>query len=164
MASGSVPPAQADGAGGDVLERLYEEQFTAMCRVAYLLTGNTTIAEDIVQDSFVRLHGRWSRVEHPVPYLRKAVVNACRQHHRRSLRERSHFSDLVTAEVSPETPVVLDALAQLPYRQRAALVLRYYLDRPEVEIAEALGCRPATVRSHVRRGLATLREVMSDER
>lgn len=56
--------------------------------------------------------------------------------------------------------MVLDALATLPYAQRAALVLRYWEDRPEREIAEALGCRPATVRSHIRRGLASLRKVI----
>jgi RNA polymerase sigma factor (sigma-70 family) len=66
----------------------------------------------------------------------------------------------VTATVLPETPVVLDALGRLPYRQRAALVLRYYEDRPDHEIAEVLGCRPATVRSLVHRGLEALRKVV----
>jgi RNA polymerase sigma factor (sigma-70 family) len=89
-----------------------------------------------------------------------AVVNACRAHHRRQRRERARFPDLVLDAVSRETPMMLDALAKLPYRQRAALVLRYWEDRSEREIAEVLGCRPATVRSHVRRGLESLREVI----
>jgi RNA polymerase sigma factor (sigma-70 family) len=63
--------------------------------------------------------------------------------------------------VKPETPVVLDALAGLPYRQRVALVLRFYEDRPDDEIAVILGCRPATVRSLVHRGLATLRKAIT---
>jgi len=96
----------------------------------------------------------------PAPYLRTSVVNGCRMHHRRNSREQARFADLVTDTVQPETSVVLDALAHLPYPQRAALVLRYYEDRPEAEIAELLGCRPATVRSHVHRGLAALREAM----
>jgi RNA polymerase sigma-70 factor (sigma-E family) len=131
-----------------------------MVRLAYLLTGNTSAAEDLVQDSFARLHQRWSRVHKPSAYLRASVVNACRAFHRRAHRERVRFGDVASEQVSAETPMVLDALAGLPYRQRAALVLRYWEDRPEADIAEFLGCRPATVRSLVHRGLRTLREVI----
>jgi RNA polymerase sigma-70 factor (sigma-E family) len=131
-----------------------------MVRLAFLLTGDRSASEDLVQDSFTRLQGRWEMVDDPSAYLRVAVVNACRAHHRRQRRERAHFPDLVLDAVSRETPMMLDALAKLPYRQRAALVLRYWEDRSEREIAEVLGCRPATVRSHVRRGLESLREVI----
>ena len=79
-------------------------------------------------------------------------MNVCNSHHRRVGPERARFPGLVTDTVVPETPVMLDALAALPHRQRAALVLRYYEDRTEEEIAEVLGCRPATVRSLVHRG------------
>jgi len=68
---------------------------------------------------------------------------------------------LVTESVMPETPMLLDALARLPYRQRAALVLKFYEDRTEADIAELLGCRPATVRSLVHRGLSALRRVIT---
>ena len=131
-----------------------------LVRVAYLLTGSSAVAEDLVQDAFVRLHRHWDGVRQPSAYLRVTVVNGCSAHHRRNRRERSHFPELVTDTVVPETPVVLDALSELPYRQRAALVLRFYEDRPDSEIAQALGCRPATVRSLVHRGLATLRKVI----
>jgi RNA polymerase sigma factor (sigma-70 family) len=83
-------------------------------------------------------------------------------HHRRHARERACFADLVPGTVALETPVVLDVLSALPARQRYALVLRYYADRPETEIAELLGCRPATVRSLVHRGLAALRKAMEE--
>lgn len=142
------------------LEDLYAEMRGPMIRLAYLLTGNGAVAEDLVQDSFTRLYERWSDVQRPGAYLRTSVLNACRGYHRRRFRERSHFTDLVPDEVSTETPAVLDALARLPYRQRAALVLRFYEDRPERDIADALGCRPATVRSLVHRGLMTLRKAM----
>jgi RNA polymerase sigma factor (sigma-70 family) len=134
------------------IEDLFRTQYGAAVRLAYLLTGSRAVAEDLVQDSFVRLHGHWEQVEHPAAYLRTSVVNASRAHHRRARRERAHFPDLVVDAVSPETPMILDALAALPYKQRAALVLRYYEDRPEREIADALHCRPATVRSLVTAG------------
>lgn len=145
---------------GATFEELWADRRAGLLRLAYLLTGSRAVAEDVVQDAFVQLHRRWDSVRVPAPYLRTSVVNGCRMHHRRNSREQARFADLVTDTVQPETPVVLDALAHLPYPQRAALVLRYYEDRPEAEIAELLGCRPATVRSHVHRGLAALREAM----
>jgi RNA polymerase sigma-70 factor (sigma-E family) len=148
----------ADGARS--LEALYGELYQPMVRLAYLLTGSVSGAEDVVQDSFACLHQRWDRVRNPSAYLRATVVNACRAFHRRAHRERARFADLITDELSAETPMVLDALAGLPYKQRAALVLRYWEDRPEADIAEFLGCRPATVRSLVHRGLRALREVI----
>jgi RNA polymerase sigma-70 factor (sigma-E family) len=146
--------------GSRSLAGLYAELYQPMVRLAYLLTGSVSVAEDLVQDSFARLHQRWNRVRTPSAYLRTSVVNACRAFHRRAHRERARFADLASEQVSAETPMVLDVLATLPYRQRAALVLRYWEDRPEAEIAEFLGCRPATVRSLVHRGLRTLREVI----
>jgi RNA polymerase sigma-70 factor (sigma-E family) len=140
---------------------VFAREHERLVRVAYLLTGSSAVAEDLVQDAFVGLHRHWDGVRQPSAYLRVAVVNACRAHHRRNLRERSYFPELVTDTVVAETPVVLDALAELPYRQRAALVLRFYEDRTDSEIAQALGCRPATVRSLVHRGLATLKKVIT---
>lgn len=142
------------------LSALYLEQHDPMLRLAYLLTGSRAVAEDLVHDAFVRLHQRWDSVQHPRPYLRTSVVNACRGYHRRNFRERARYAELAIDTVSRETPMILDAVARLPYRQRAALVLRFYEDLPEQAIAEALGCRPATVRSLIHRGLQALREVM----
>lgn len=138
----------------------YDRELEPMVRFAYLLTGQRAVAEDLVHDSFLRLHQHWDDVRSPRPYLRQSVANACRAHHRRIFRERARFPDLVTDHVSRDTPVILDAVSRLPYRQRAALVLRFYEDWPEEQIAQMLRCRPATVRSLVRRGLLALREVM----
>ena len=121
---------------------VFASEHLRLVRVAYLLTGSSAVAEDLVQDAFVGLHRHWDGVRQPSAYLRVAVVNGCRAHHRRNRRERSHFPELVTDGVVPETPVVLDTLAALPYRQRAALVLRFYEDRPESEIARLWGAGP----------------------
>jgi RNA polymerase sigma factor (sigma-70 family) len=142
------------------LSDLYLNKFTPMVRLAYLLTGSRAVAEDVVQDSFLRLQQHWDDVREPAAYLRTSVVNGCRAHHRRVGRERARYADLVADSVSPETPIVMDAVAKLPYRQRAALVLRFYEQWTEAEIAAALRCRPATVRSLVHRGLLSLRKVM----
>lgn len=142
------------------LSELYADRFAPMVRLAYLLTGSRAVAEDVVQDSFLRVQQHWDDVREPAAYLRTTVVNGCRAHHRRAGRERARYADLVAETVSAETPIVMDAVAKLPYRQRAALVLRFYEQWTEVEIAAALGCRPATVRSLVHRGLLSLRKVM----
>jgi RNA polymerase sigma factor (sigma-70 family) len=143
------------------LAAVYEAEHDGLSRLACLLTGSTLVAEDVVHDAFVQLQQRWSTVRQPGAYLRTAVVNGCRGHHRRLRRERASYADLVSTATMPETPIVLDVLARLPYRQRAALVLRFYSDWPDEQIAEHLGCRPATVRSHVHRGLAAMRKVLA---
>ena len=95
-------------------------QYRPMVRLAYLLTGSTAVAEDLVQDEFVRLQRSWSTVREPAAYLRRSVVNVCNSHHRRVGVERSHFHELVTDTVADETPIVLDALprAALPPTRR----------------------------------------------
>lgn len=142
--------------------RLYEARFAEMVRLAFLLTGSAETAQDLVQDSFVRLHRKWSTVRTPDAYLRTSVVNACRSHHRRRARERSK-------RIEPEGVALLgadelsDVLLKLPYRQRAAVVLRYYHDLPDREIAEALNCRIGTVASSIHRALARLRLELNHE-
>ena len=167
---------------------LYLGSFTAMVRLARVLVDSPETAEDLVQDAFVRLHRHWDGVRDPRAYLHRSVVNACRSHHRRAWRERSRLTrtdgvadraSQITGRVAREDPDVVDgvaeqgraddadvlgsALATLPYRQRAALVLRYYSDLPDADIAVALGCRPGTVASLVHRGLERLREVVDHD-
>jgi RNA polymerase sigma-70 factor (sigma-E family) len=145
--------------------QVYAEQFPTMVRLAYLTTGSLPAAEDLVQDAFVQLHRHWERVEHPVLWLRRAVVNRCTSWVRRRMLERRHAR---TAEprtlpgLSPDATAVRDAMARLRPRQRAAVFLRYYLDLPEAAIADALGCRPGTVKSLLHRGLAVLKESLDE--
>jgi RNA polymerase sigma factor (sigma-70 family) len=143
----------------DIFDAMYREHFPALMRVAFLLTGSPEIAEDAVHDTFLRCRTRLASLDHPRSYLRAAVVNECRSVHRRTVRERQ--LDLPPDIVLPSELVELqDALARLPWRQRAAIVLRYFTDIPDAEIATVLDCRPATVRSHIRRGIAALKEVL----
>lgn len=139
---------------------LYRSAYGDMVRLAFLLTGSTETARDLVQDSFVSLHGAWGRADDPRAYLRRIVVNACHSYHRRLRRQRRHVGTLRVEYVDLDADEISDAIAALPYRQRAAIVLRYWHGASEAEIARALGCRPGTVGSLLHRGIAELRKVI----
>lgn len=142
----------------------------ALMRFAYLVIGDRDRAADAVQDALVSACQRWQRiVTHGSPdaYLRRCVVNADNSRWRRFLR-RERLEPDPTLFARPSTTVdtagqvvLEDAMwslcRQLPPRQRAAIVLRYYDDRADAEIAAILGCSANTVRSQIHRGLATLR-------
>ena len=142
------------------LDDLYRANFAALVRVAFLLTGSAAEAEDAVQDAFLRCAPRLASLEHPQSYLRKAVVNECRTRFRKRDRERSPL-DLLPADLPHDLIETSDALASLSYRKRAVVVLRYFVDLPDEQIADVLGCRPSTVRSVARRALIDLKEVLT---
>lgn len=143
----------------DTFEALYADEVDAMARLAFLMVGSVDQAEELVHDAFAQLYERWDRVDNPGGYLRTCVVNGCRDRLRRRDVERRHPSGSPgTSE--QETDLLADVLATLPYKQRAAVVLRYYEDRSEADIAQLLGVRPGTVKSLLHRGLASLREVI----
>ena len=137
---------------------LYRERYGPMVRVAYLLTGDTAVAEELVQDAFVAMHRSWDRAQHPAAYLRTSVVNAARSWGRRRTLERNHLRVVREPEVATPDTGLWDVLQTLPHRQRAAIVLRFYEDLPDGEIARILDCRPATVRTAIHRGLAAMRK------
>jgi DNA-directed RNA polymerase specialized sigma24 family protein len=147
---------------GRSLEDVYRAERLPLTRLAYLLTGDREAAEEIVQDAFAATHRSWANVLDPVKYLRTAVVNRSRSWGRRRRLELLHRSTRVE-------PVVLvadelwDALGRLSPRRRAAVVLRYYADLPDHEIAEVLGCRLATVRTVIHRALIDLRKELGNE-
>ncbi|HET6771920.1 MAG TPA: SigE family RNA polymerase sigma factor [Acidimicrobiales bacterium] len=138
---------------------VYRGRYGKLVRLAYLLTGHTAVAEEIVQDAFVATHRAGDQLCDPYPYVRRAVVNRCRSWGRRYTVERAH-------RPRPPDPAELaademwDVLATLTDRQRTAIVLRFYDDMPDDRIAEILGCRQATVRSAIHRGLQSLRRVI----
>ncbi len=141
----------------EVLEHLFQVEYPGMVRLAYTLVGSNAEAEDIVQDSFVEVSRRLDDIDRPGAYLRTAVVSRCRS----ALRRRR-----VMSQHPPEAPASLtnnanelwDVLAKLPEDQRIIVVLRYYGSYRSSEIAKIMDIPGATVRSHLRRGLATLRK------
>lgn len=139
-----------------VLTDIYERRFLDLVRLAYLMTGVRAVAEEITQDAFISVHARWAAVTNPEPYLRQAVLNACRSWFRRRALEDRHRPDR-PQDAALGADELWDALNRLPYRRRAAIVLRFYEDLPDTEIAEVLGCRPTTVRTTIHRALADLR-------
>ena len=144
----------------------YREAYPGAVRLAWLLTHDHDAAEDVVQDAFVRLRPRLTTVSHRSAYLRTAIVNGCRDRARSAGRADAGLRRirLVATTSSTDSPSeMLDAVVRLPYKQRAVLVLRYWADLREEEIAEIVGVRPASVRSITARALAQLRKELSDE-
>jgi RNA polymerase sigma factor (sigma-70 family) len=133
-----------------------------MVRLAHLLTGSAEPAEDVVHDAFVACAGRWSALEVPEAYVRRAVINQARRVARQAGRDRDKTARLGrTVPLSaalPELDETWALLRALPERQRMALVLRFYEDLSEAEIARLLECRPGTVKSLIHRGLAKVRK------
>lgn len=151
----------------DSVGDLYREQALSMIRLALLLTGDRTTAEDVVQDAFLGLHRNWPGLEDPASaagYLRMSVINGCRSVHRSRrlawLRRPPADPPVWSAEAaaidSEDRREVLAAVARLPRRQREVLALRYYLDMADAEIAATLKVSRGTVSSTVSRALATL--------
>ena len=159
--------------GGGRIEELYLRHAPYALRLAFLLTGNMSVAEELVQEAFARVIGRLGHLRDPAAfgaYLRVAVTNLSRNHFRTVSRERRFLQRIgpLVREESSEPDVggraaVLHALKDLAERQRTALVLRFYEDLTDEQTAEILRCRTGTVRSLVSRGMATLRATLKGE-
>lgn len=158
----------------EALEQLYAAHWRSLVRLSVLLVHDQGAAEEIVQDAFVAVHHRWNNLRSPdlgLAYLRQAVVNRSRSHLRHRTVVTAHLarSTAPDDEPGPDAGVgdvvrraaVLDALRQLPERQREVLALRYYLDLSESEIADALGISRGAVKSHASRGSAALRTLLA---
>lgn len=148
------------------LGELYARHAPGAVRLAYLLTGDQALAEDLVQESFVRLFGRFRDLRDPEAfpaYLRATVVNLARSHFRRRRVGRAYPE---REGVPPESwnddigrrHEMWEALQSLPIRQRAAVVLRYHEDLTEAQTADVLRCPAGTVKSLVARGVQRLRD------
>jgi len=155
------------------LEDRYVRHAPGAVRLAYLLTSDAALAEDITQEAFVRVAGRFRHLRTPDSfdaYLRRTVVNLSMSHHRRRRVERAYLEREGAREVRAVEPPDLAgrdelrrALAALPMRQRAAVVLRYYEDLPEQRVAEILGCSVSAARSLVFRAMETLRTTIGGD-
>ena len=149
------PPSDSKPA---TFETLFAERWEPMVKLATLTTGSIALGEEIAQDAFEQLHRNWNTVEHPRTWLRTAVVNRSTDWVRRQGIERRHTPEATEPIAADEGIAMREALKAVTPRQRTAIVLRYYEDLPEAEIAELLGCRPGTVKSLLSRGLRTLRK------
>jgi RNA polymerase sigma-70 factor (sigma-E family) len=166
--------ARVTEAEGGRLAELYATYAAGSIRLAYMITGDRQLAEDLVQDAFVKLAGRLVHMREPSAfdaYLRRTVVNLANSYFRRKRLERAYLArTAVEPTVHAPGPdlsgrdELWKGLMALPMRQRTAIVLRIYEDLPEQRVAELLKCRPGTVRSLVSRGLAEMRiQVRSEE-
>jgi len=144
----------------------FADQFWPLRRVGFLLTGDWDQAEELAQEAMARTFAAWSRVrgyDRPAAYARKVLVNRHRSLLRRAVVEARHAltsrpQHWHEPDFGGDDLVLWQALQRLPARQRMAIVLRYYLDLPEADVARLLGVPVGTVKSLVHRGLARLRE------
>jgi len=153
---------------------LYAEHYKSLVRLAAMLVRDTPTAEEVVQDAFVAMHGGWQRLEDTdkaLAYLRQAVVNKSRSvlRHRVVVEKnlQSAPPDMPSAEHGAfamlERDAVIKALRKLPERQREAIVLRYYADLSEADIAAAMRISRGAVKSHTARGMSALRTALEEE-
>jgi RNA polymerase sigma-70 factor (sigma-E family) len=179
VAGSAAPAAYVLGTRGwsvdadERVERLFASEYAGLCRLATLLVGDRHRGEEIVMEAFLQTFTSWRRLRDPdaaPAYLRRAVVNIARSQLRRRIVEwranaRSHSAEQ-TRDARSEPlhldPVLL-AVQALPSRQRAAVVLRYYADLPEAEIAETLGCSAGTVKSQLAKARKTLAARLAEE-
>ena len=155
------------------LEELYERHVAGAIRLATLLTGDPSAAEDLAHEGFIRSAGRFRHLRTPTSfdaYLKKTVVNLSRQRFRRQRLEREAVrregvsEPMASPPYSPEDrDVVWSAIMRLPFRQRAAIVLRYYEDLSEAQTAVVLHCSARAANSLVSRAMATLRQELAKE-
>jgi RNA polymerase sigma factor (sigma-70 family) len=156
------------------VEELYATHAQGAVRLAYLLVGNQEVAQDIAQEAFLRTFGRFADMRKPNSfsgYLRATIVNLTRKHFRRRGLERLYIERLRARPAQSVAPVDLEqreivaqALLKVPERQRAALVLHYYEDLSEYQVADLLGVSEQAARSLVARGRKTLREQLGGVR
>src|SRR3954469_18532909 len=169
----------ASGDADEALVALYTAHYRSLVRTAALLLRDTPAAEDVVQDAFVAMHSSWRKLRDPdkaLAYLRQAVVNRARSRlrHLKVVERKTPAAPAESAQVhggyvpsaehgamrALERDHVLAAMRSLPNRQREVLVLRYYADMSEAQIADAMGISQGAVKSHASRGIAALRQTM----
>jgi RNA polymerase sigma factor (sigma-70 family) len=139
------------------VEAVYRSSWLPLTRLAYLLVGDRSEAEDVVQSVFMTAVARWDAIEEPAAYLRRAVVNRANDLHRRSFREATVPVGASESIDEPAIDEVWRFVRALPTAQRAVVVLRFYEDLALADIASLLDRPPSTVRSDLRRALTKLR-------
>jgi RNA polymerase sigma-70 factor (sigma-E family) len=174
VASAALEPVAVEWDADRAVTAIYSEHYRSLVRLAALLVRDVATAEEVVQDSFVAMHGAWRRLrdsEKALSYLRQSVVNRSRSvlRHRVVVDRNAPkpAPDMPSAEqgaiILLERSAVIQALRTLPPRQREALVLKYYADLSEAQIATAMGISRGAVKSHTARAMTSLRAVLEFE-
>ncbi len=153
---------------------LFRRHYTPMCRLAFVILGDRSVAEEVVMEALVKTYSGWGRMrdlDRSEAYLRQAVVNGCRSKIRRKVLEtrvtptlghRAELSSRSQGENDPETRrEIWNAVRALTERQRACVALYYYEDLPEGEIADLLGCSVGTVKSQLFKARAKLQTLLA---
>lgn len=160
----------------DLVAELYRAEVASLVRLARIFTDDRNAAEDLVQEAFIRFQRNRHRLrdaDKAPPYLRSIVLNLARDHNRRGLMSLRHLepapdppNDVVEREAiaSEDQREVIAAVLDLPNRQRDCVVLRYYLDLSERQIAETIGISANSVKTHCRRALAALEKRLGASR
>ena len=127
-----------------------------------LLLGSNDVANDVVHDAFIEIYQRWNDLVDPGPYLHKAVLNRCRDVHRKRARVRRLAPRLLphNRTTGPQSDPLEDVLAKLPFNHRAAIVLKFYYGLKNEQIAIELNCAPGSVGPWINRGLDQLRKAL----
>jgi RNA polymerase sigma-70 factor (sigma-E family) len=170
----AAPAARTEWSAELAVIELYSMHYPALVRLAAMLVRDTPTAEEVVQDAFIAMHDGWERLrdaEKALAYMRQAVVNRSRSvlRHRMVVEKNQQkpAPDMPSAEHGAlallERSAVIAALRDLPERQREAIVLRYYADLSEAEIASAMKISRGAVKSHTSRGMAALRAALEQD-
>lgn len=171
MPTDPVPPAHVDcGASvvddngsvrlAETIESVFQREYPRLVRLARLLLDNTEHAEEAVQDAFAKAYPRWARVENPDAYMRTAVVNNCRLVQRRRSTVR-RFVPHRHEDAVLDADNMSDVVRNLPIKLRQVIVLRYYLQLSDNDIAATLNMPAGTVKSTLNRARARLREELT---
>ena len=143
----------------DDFDDLFTRERTPMVRLAFLMLGSEALAEEVVQDSFIAVLERWDELDNPGAYLRRCVVNGCIGQSRRAKR---WAPGPVATQAELATDHMLDAVRRLAPQRRAMVVLRFYNDMTQDDIAGALRVPVGTVKSGLHRALGELKEAIGD--
>ena len=157
-----ISERQTDVGSSTSFDDFYAARWPHAFRLAALMTHDAEAGADIAQEVFANMSRRWATIERPDAYLQRALTNAS-SNWRRNERTAARKLHLLVSDGVDEvgTEGLADAVARLPFRQRAVIVLRYYGDVSEADIARALDCRPGTVKSLTSRALAALSKEVS---
>ena len=143
-------------------DAFFSDRFAPLSRFAYLLTGSSSVADELAQEACEQVFRRWDSITHPNAYARVAVINGARSWgRRRTVRGRTPGDAGRHHELDSDAIVVRDVLKTLPERQREVLVLRFYADLKIDEIATSLDVPSGTVKSLIHRGLARMQEELA---